>query len=136
MSKALDTLGRLRKLEAEQAKRDLAAAIAAELAASRALMQAQAVVARESRVVNAAAPGAFAAWLPAASAAIARCKAAETQAAAERDAARAALAERRAALKATETLLDARAAQARREAERRAIRVLDDIARSDGADEA
>jgi flagellar export protein FliJ len=131
MSKSLDTLGRLRKLEAEQAKRDLATAFAAEIAASRALRQAQAVVAREARVVNPVVPGAFAAWLPAASAAIARCKAAETQAAKEREAARAALAGRRSALKATETLLENRAEQERLEADRRATRVLDDIARPD-----
>jgi flagellar biosynthesis chaperone FliJ len=129
MPKSLDTLGRLRKLEAEQAKRDLAGAVAAEIAAGRALMQAQAVVAREARVVNPAVPGAFAAWLPAASAAIARCKAAETQAVAERELARAALAGRRSALKATATLLENRAQQERVDAERRATRVLDDIAR-------
>ncbi len=129
MSKALDTLGRLRKLEAEQAKRTLAGAIAAEIAAGRALTQAQAVVAREARVVNVAAPGAFAAWLPAASAAIARCKNAETQAVAERETARSALAGCRSALKATEALLEARARQVMIEEERRATKVLDDIAR-------
>ncbi len=134
MSKALDTLSRLRKLEAEEAKRDLGAAIAAEIAARRALTQAQAVVAREARVVNPAAPGAFAAWLPEASAAIAQCKSTETQAAAAREAARAALSGRRAALKATDTLIEARAQQARLDAERRAARVLDDVARS-GQDE-
>ena len=127
MSKALDTLARLRKLETEQAKRDLAAAIAAETAAARALLQAQAVVAREARIVNPALPGAFAAWLPAASAAIARCKATETQAAAAREEARAALARHRSALKATQTLLDARHVQEKLTAERRATRVLDDI---------
>jgi flagellar biosynthesis chaperone FliJ len=127
MSKALDTLARLRKLETEQAKRDLAAAIAAETAASRALMQAQAVVAREARVVNAALPGAFAAWLPAASATIARCKAAETQAATAREDARAALAGHRSALQATQTLREARDAQEKLQAERWATRGLDDL---------
>ncbi len=134
MTKVLDTLGRLRKLEAEQAKRDLARAIAAEIAAGRALTQAQMVVAREARVLNPAAPGAFAAWLPEASATIARCKTAETQAAGAREAARAALSGRRSALKATETLLEARAQQALLEAERRATRVLDDVARPDRDD--
>jgi flagellar biosynthesis chaperone FliJ len=134
MSRVLNTLARLRKLEAEQAKRDLAAAIAAEIAATRALTQAQASVAREARVVNAAAPGAFAAWLPAGSAAIARCVAAKTEAGGDREGARQNLAVRRSALKAAETLVEARSREARLEAERRAIRVLDDIARPDRED--
>jgi flagellar biosynthesis chaperone FliJ len=129
MSRLLDILARLRRFEAEQAKRDLAGAIAAETAAKRAMTQAQALVAREARVANPAAPGAFAAWLPAASARIAACKAAETEAATARDAARAALAGRRAALKATDTLVEARAQQAKLEAERRAARSMDDVAR-------
>ncbi len=131
MSRTLDTLARLRKLEAEQAKRDLAGAIAAEIVAGRALTQAQALVAREARVVNPAAPGAFAAWLPEATATIAHCKSTETQAAAMREAARTALSGRLSALKATETLLEARAQHDRREADRRATRVLDDFSRCD-----
>jgi flagellar export protein FliJ len=132
VAKVLDTLARLRKLEAEQAKRELAAAIASEIAAGRALTQAQAAVAREARVVNPAAPGAFAAWLPEASATIAHCKTAQTQAVTAREAARAALARRRAALKATDTLLDERAQQERLEAGRRATRLLDDVPRPEG----
>ncbi len=131
MAKALDTLARLRRLETEQAKRDLAGAVAAEIAAARALTQAQAMVAREIRVVNPAAPGAFAAWLPSGLAEIERCQTTERQAGAAREAARAALAGRRAALKATDTLLEARAQQERLEAERRAIKTLDDLVRAE-----
>ncbi len=129
MSKALDTVARLRKMEAEQAKRDLAAAVAAEMAAARALTQAQAVVAREARVVNPSAPGAFAAWLPEASATIKRCVTAKTQAGMARESARAALAGRRSALKAAETLVEERTQREKLVADRRATRVLDDMAR-------
>jgi flagellar biosynthesis chaperone FliJ len=122
----LDKLARLRRLEVAQAKRDLASALTAEAAARRALTQAQAAVAREARIATPAVPGAFAAWLPAAADAIARCQNAQTEAAQTRDAARSALAVSRATLKATETLQETRAAEARLQAERRAERTLSD----------
>ncbi len=127
MADVLGTLARLRRMEAEQAKRDLAAAIAAEAAARRTLTQAQAQVAMEARVSNASAPGAFAAWLPTAAAIISRCHAAEQQAGAAREAARENLAASRAALKAAETLVDARATERRQQALRREEKARDDI---------
>jgi hypothetical protein len=125
MADALAKLARLRRLEAEAAKRDLAAATAAERAAERKLVQAQAVVAKEARVTLPATPGAFAAWLPAAAQAIAQCKSAETQATLNRNAARLALAQRLAAQKATDTILADRKAAARVEEDRRQERSRD-----------
>jgi hypothetical protein len=125
MADALAKLARLRRLEAEAAKRDLAAATAAERAAERKLVQAQAVVAKEARVTLPATPGAFAAWLPAAAQAIAQCKSAETQATLNRNAARLALAQRLAAQKATDTVLADRKAAARVEEDRRQERSRD-----------
>jgi hypothetical protein len=119
MADALAKLARLRRLEAEAAKRDLAACVTAERLAQRALTQAQAAVAMEARVAVPVLPGAFAAWLPAAAEAIARCKAAEVQAAQQRDAARLALAQRLAAQKAVDTVLAERVAAARVEAEQK-----------------
>ena len=125
MADALAKLARLRRLEAEAAKRDLAAAAAAERAAQRATVQAQAAVALEARVPLPAAPGAFAAWLPAAAQAIAGCKSAETKAALDRNAARLALAQRLAAQKAVDTVLADRTAAERLEAARRLERSRD-----------
>jgi len=125
MADALAKLARLRRLEAEAAKRDLAAATAVERAAQRATVQAQAAVALEARVPLPAAPGAFAAWLPAAAQAIAGCKSAETKAALDRNAARLALAQRLAAQKAVDTVLADRTAAERREAARRLERSRD-----------
>jgi hypothetical protein len=125
MADALAKLARLRRLEAEAAKRDLAAATAAERAAQRALVQAQAAVALEARIPLPAAPGAFAAWLPAAAQAIAQCKSAETQATVHRNAARLALAQRLAAQKAVDTVLADRTAEQRIEVARRLERSRD-----------
>lgn len=119
MAELLNRLKRLRRLEAEQAKRDLAAAVTAETAARRALTQAQAAVAKEAHAAVAALPGAFAAWLPAAAEGIAQRHEAEMAAGTAREAARHGLAERQAALKAVEMVLEARAAQDRLDARRR-----------------
>jgi hypothetical protein len=119
MADTLAKLARLRRLETEAAKRDLAAAVTNERLAQRALVQAQASVALEARVKVPATPGAFAAWLPAAAQAIARCKAAETEAARLRGAAREALAQRLAAQKAVDTVVAARTEEGRVEANRR-----------------
>jgi len=125
MADTLAKLARLRRLEAEAAKRDLAAAAGHERQAQRALIQAQASVAVEARVSVPAAPGAFAAWLPAAAQAIARCKAAEAEAARARALAREVLAQRLAAQKAVDTVLAARTEQERVEANRREERSRD-----------
>jgi F420-0:gamma-glutamyl ligase-like protein len=122
MADTLAKLARLRRMEAEAAKRDLATAVTNERLAQRALTQAQASVALEARVPVPAVPGAFAAWLPAAAQAIARCKAAETEATRQRGAAREALAQRLAAQKAVDTVVAARAEDDRVQAERRAER--------------
>ncbi len=119
MADTLAKLARLRRMEAEAAKRDLAAAVANERMATRALVQAQASVAMEARVAIPVVPGAFAAWLPAAAQSIARCKAAETEAARQRTAARQALAQRLAAQKAVDTVVANRKEEQRIETNRR-----------------
>jgi flagellar biosynthesis chaperone FliJ len=126
MADTLAGLARLRRLDVAQAKRDLATAIATELAASRALRAAQAGLAQEARLSAGQLPAAFAAWLPTASAAIRQCHATERQAAAARESARQTLAAHRAALKAAETLLEKREAAARLDASRRADRMRGD----------
>jgi len=124
MPDTLARLARLRRLEAEQAKRDLAAAVRNERDAQRALTQAQAAIILEAHVPLAEAPGAYAAWLPAAMQAIAACRASQAQATGEREAARAELTQCLAAQKAVDTVVNDRAAQARLEAERRRERAL------------
>ncbi len=119
MTDALATLARLRRLEAEQAKRDLAQAIAQARAAQRALGRTEAQVAQEARVPSGDAPGAFAAWLPVAMEAVKQGRANLAQADRAGAEARAALAARQAALKAAETVLEAQAALARRSRARR-----------------
>ena len=125
MADTLAKLARLRRREAEAAKRDLAAAVTSERAAQRALTQAQASVALEARVSLPATQGAFAAWLPAAAQAIARCKAAEDNAGRQRIAAREALAQRLAAQKAVDTVLATRTEENRVESNRREERSRD-----------
>ncbi len=131
MARALDTLLRLRKLEADQARRALGEAAARETAARHAADQARAARTLE----QAAAAGdasdlvarAFADWLPASArmieAADADCEREELAA----TAARTALAGRKAAFEAVESVVAERDVAARRRLARRAQLVLDEL---------
>ena len=131
MTRALDTLARLRRLETEQARRALGLATAQETQAATILGQAQSAPNREARSTpsDPADPlaRAFAAWLPAAASAIADARAACAERQAERDRAQAALAGARASLEAVETLIGERDRLARRLFARRAQLRLDEL---------
>jgi flagellar biosynthesis chaperone FliJ len=123
----LATLARLRKLAVNEAKRDLAEALAAEDAALARATAAEAALTDEAETAD---PAAYAAWLPR-GLAEARAEAAKAEAAAraaERQ--RLLLAEARAAERAVELLADKRAAEAAKAADRRAQAMLDEAAQS------
>lgn len=123
----LVTLARLRKLAVSEARRDLAAAIAAEGAAIARATAAEAALESEARDAD---PGAYAAWLPRGLvvAATEAGKAEAAMAAAERM--RLSLAEARAAERAVEHVAERRAAEAAKSAERRSQAMLDEAAAS------
>jgi hypothetical protein len=125
MADALLTIARLRRLEVNEARRDLAACLAGEAEAATALRSAEAELAEEARVACAL-PGAFGAWAPSGLQAIRRCRDALARAGALRAAAALHLAARKAALKAVETRLEARRTEARRQEARRREAVLAD----------
>jgi hypothetical protein len=131
MADALATLRRVRQMEADQARRDLAATLAASLDAERRAQAARTALQTEARAVavDAAHPlaGSFANWLPAGQAAVRSAAAAERTAQARAEASRAALAEARAAERAVETVQDARAAARRTTALKREQIELDDF---------
>jgi flagellar export protein FliJ len=137
MKRHLANLLRLRRFEADTARRALAEALAAEADAQARLARAQEALAAEAGQAGSlrdrdalVSLRNFAAWLPrgaAARQAAARAVAVAAQAAA---AARAALAERRAALEAVEKLVEAAAREDRQHAARREAHALDDIFRA------
>ena len=140
MSRALLTLARLRRLQADQARRDLSEAVAHEQAAettaaqARAQRQREAEAARMSLAEGPAGPlaGAFATWLPASTRQI---QASDQELALSRQAraeAAAGLVHRRAALEAVEQLLQAEQEVTRRRADQRAQHRLDELARRSG----
>jgi flagellar biosynthesis chaperone FliJ len=128
---ALATLRRLRQIEADQARRALAAALAASLEAERRAQAARTALQTEARAapVDAGHPlaGSYAAWLPTGQTAVREAAAAERIAQTRADATRAALAEARAAERAVETVLDARAAARHAASLRREQVELDDF---------
>lgn len=127
MADALRVLARLRRMEAELAKRNLAAAVAGETSARRVLAQAEAVAADEARVPTEAMPGAFAVWLPTATAQIMRARAVLIETSRARETARQTLADQRAAVKATETVVEARDLERRQQIMREAEQIRGDI---------
>jgi flagellar biosynthesis chaperone FliJ len=123
----LATLARLRRLAVNEAKRDLADALAAEDAALARATAAEAALTGEAETSE---PGAYAAWLPR-GLAEARAEGAKAEAAGratERQ--RLTLAEARAAERAVELLAARRAAEAAKAADRRAQAMLDEAAQS------
>ncbi len=130
MADALATLARLRRMEADQARRALGMAIGQERQAVQAAANARADRQREALLAARAADplaGAYAAWLPASVRTIAQADAAVSRSAADRDLAAASLAGCKAALEAVETLIDERNHTRRRHASRRAQSRLDEM---------
>jgi hypothetical protein len=114
MADALATLRRLRQIEADQARRALAAALAASLEADRRAQAARTALETEARAApaDAAHPlaGSYAVWLPVGQTEVREAGAADRTAQTRADATRAALAEARAAERAVEIVQAARAA--------------------------
>ncbi len=133
MPDKLAILARLRHLEAELAKRDLAHALRAERAAEAALNDARRAPLTEAAAIPADAAHplvvGFARWLPAASAAIAHRTEDTRRAAAARQSAGHEAATRKAALEAVETLQAERAQASRKHALRREQLGLDELGR-------
>jgi hypothetical protein len=131
MSGSLATLQRLRRLASDQARRELAIRVAAvsDAEARRAAAQASLTDEALSCPADAAHPlaGSFALWLPAAQARRFAAAAAVRTAEAELTAARAALAEARAASRAVEVIADERAALRRQDGLRREQMLADDV---------
>jgi hypothetical protein len=132
MSHALAIVDRLRKLAVDEARRDLAARLAAEAAAEAveqaalAGMQCERQAARTLRVEEAG--GAFAAWLPRGLQAIAAAHDASDRAATATTLSRTALTEARAARLAAQQMLAREAAARATAAARREQAVFDEIA--------
>jgi flagellar biosynthesis chaperone FliJ len=123
---AIARLLRLRTAQADAARRDLADALREAEAASLRVETARVALRREAEAAPTDAlhplAGAYAAWLPAGRAAIARAGAEASERQAEAEAARAALAAARMEARACETLAEAQAA-ARRVAREKAAQV-------------
>jgi flagellar protein FliJ len=133
MSRALAVVARLRKLAVDQARRELAARLSVEAAATSAEAAAQAALHNE-HVAARALPteeerGAFAAWLPRGLLAIAQTQEARVQAEGAADGARIALAGARAADEAVQQMLAREAAMLAAAAARREQAVLDELGR-------
>jgi flagellar export protein FliJ len=131
-----DPVARLMRLRAAQenaARRDLAAALRDREAAGARTAAALAAIAREAKGAPREAThplaGAYTAWLPAGQAAIARARAEEAARAAAADQARAVLTQARMAVKACETLAEARAETKRLAWLRREQATLEDATR-------
>jgi len=133
MNPTLHTLLRLRRFEADAARRALAEAIAAEAAADVRLEKARAALHEEAKSTDEdtlLALQNFAAWLPRGTADIQAASHALAVAARASAAARAALADRRAALEAVEKRIEAASRTERQDAARREAHALDEIFRA------
>jgi flagellar export protein FliJ len=132
-SDPLAALLRLRRLTADQARRELADCLRAESEAKQAVTDIDAVIARETEVATSLAGGdaeveAYAAWLRRIRPRQLAARAAEGAAVAETTEARAVLAMARAAVRAVEELLTQRGGEERMAAERQAQREIDEVA--------
>jgi flagellar biosynthesis chaperone FliJ len=133
MADPIARLLRLRAAQADAARRDLAIALRAREAAGAQTASAQHAVSREAK----GAPrdpmhplaGAYTTWLPSGQAAIARARVEEQALAVAAEQSRAALAQARMAVKACESLAEARAEVRRLEGLRREQVTLEDAAR-------
>ncbi len=136
MADALDTLARLRRLEADQARRALGEAIAREAQARDRADDARAAQQREATFVGGAAvdglAGAYAAWLPAAARAIAAAEAENIRCQADTESAKAALGASKAALEAVDILIAERDRLRRRKLARKTQILLDEMGRRSG----
>jgi flagellar export protein FliJ len=133
MNRSLHTLLRLRRFEADAARRALAEAIAAQQQAEARRDQAEAALREEAKSTDAdtlLALRNFAAWLPRGAAERQAANHALAVAARASAAARTALAERRAALEAVEKRIEAAARAERQDAARREAHALDDAFRA------
>jgi len=133
MNRTLQTLLRLRRFEADAARRALAEAIAAEAAADARREQAEAALYQEAKSTDTdtlLALQNFAAWLPRGRADRQAANHALVVAAQASAAARAALAERRAAVEAVEKRVEAQLRTERQDASRREAHALDEVFRA------
>ena len=132
-SDPLASLLRLRRLTADQARRELADCLRAESEARQAIAAIDAAIARETEVATGLAGGdaeveAFAAWLRRVRPNQHGARVAEAATVAQTTEARAVLAMARAAVRAVEELLTQRAAEERIIAEHHAQREIDEVA--------
>lgn len=132
-SDPLAALLRLRRLTADQARRELADCLRAESEAKQALAAIDAEIARETEIATSLAGGdaeveAFAAWLRRIRPSQHGARVAEAATVAQTTEARAVLAMARAAVRAVEELLTQRGAEARMTAEHQAQRDIDEVA--------
>jgi flagellar export protein FliJ len=132
-SDPLASLLRLRRLTADQARRELADCLRAESEARQAIAAIDAAIARETEVAPGLAGGdaeveAFAAWLRRIRPSQHGARVAEAATVAQTTEARAVLAMARAAVRAVEELLTQRAAEERIIAEHHAQREIDEVA--------
>ena len=132
-SDPLASLLRLRRLTADQARRELADCLRAESEANKAIAAIDAEIARETEVATSLAGGdaeveAFAAWLRRIRPSQHAGRVAEAATVAQTSEARAVLAMARAAVRAVEELLTQRGAEERMTAERHDQREIDEIA--------
>ena len=136
-SDPLASLLRLRRLTADQARRELAECLHTESEAKQAIAAIDAQIARETKVATSLAGGdaeveAFAAWLRRIRPSQHGARVAEAAAVAQTTEARAVLAMARAAVQAVEELLTQRAAEERMNAEHHAQREIDEVAQRTG----
>ena len=132
-SDPLASLPRLRRLTADQARRELADCLRAESEANKAIAAIDAEIARETEVATSLAGGdaeveAFAAWLRRIRPSQQAGRVAEAATVAQATEARAVLAMARAAVRAVEELLTQRGAEERMAAERQDQRDIDEVA--------
>jgi flagellar export protein FliJ len=132
-SDPLASLLRLRRLTADQARRELADCLRAESEAKQAIAAIDAKIARETEVATALAGGdaeveAYAAWLRRIRPSQQAARVAEAATIAQTTEARAVLAMARAAVRAVEELLTQRGAEERMTAEHQAQREIDEVA--------
>jgi len=133
ISDPLASLLRLRRLTADQARRELADCLRAETEAKQAIAAIDAEIARETEVATSLAGGdaeveAFAAWLRRVRPNQHGARVAEAATVAQTTEARAVLSMARAAVRAVEELLTQRAAEERMTAERQDQREIDEVA--------
>jgi flagellar export protein FliJ len=138
---SFEALLRLRRLAVDEARRDLGACLRAEAEAQHAVAAIEQAVGHETEVATDLAAGdaeveAFAAWLRRIRPKQLAAEEAEQEAEASTARARAVLAAARAAVRATEIMLEKHEAAKRAEAERQAQHRIDEVAQRSGENQA